>query len=110
MGRLLCLVKSFYPAFEAWLSPLIDGGLLAFERSSLNVVLDKLIVPINTRRHDGVIMDPLDQFFLGVKAAPVDELPRDDRIQDESRRRVRVQAAKQILNVVALVLFSQPHA
>jgi hypothetical protein len=71
--------------------------------------LDELIVPINTGRHGGMLIDPLNQLFLGIEAAPIDELPRHDRIEYESGRCMWIETSKQILNMIAPVFFSKPH-
>ena len=76
-------------------------GFFAEGGARQDVILDQLIIPIFFGRHERIFIGPVDQFLLGIEAAAVDELARGDRIEQEGRLAVRVQAAQHAAHMLA---------
>src|SRR5262245_20504668 len=50
-------------------------------RSRVNIILNELVIPVFTGRHQRVLINPLDELFFGVEAAAVNKLPGCDGIE-----------------------------
>src|ERR1700734_438250 len=82
--------------------------LLAECRPWIDVILHQLQIPITPGRHFPGFMDEADEFLLCVEAAPVDELTRRYRIEQEARHRLSVDARQHVADVLAPIFFAKP--
>src|SRR5947208_1861669 len=81
-------------------------GFFSESGSRINVILDELVVPVLAGRHQGVFVNPSDELFLSIESPSVDELPRRDRVEQESPRAVRIHAAEHVAHFFAPILLS----
>ena len=83
--------------FRIYADPLVVGGLehggkwfYPVQGLRMDVILYQLVVPILGCRHGSVLVDPIDQFFLGIESAAIDELTGGDRIEHKGWMAMRI--------------------